>query len=62
MVPTDLGDSYQVRHVLKVVGSEINATLCLDLRQGLVDFCAEFFLEIGAFGQLPECKGQLVNS
>ena len=62
MVPTNLRDSHQVRHTLKVVGREICVTSLLDFRQGRVYLCTKFLLAVAVLGQLPERKGQLENS
>ena len=62
MIPTNPCDGHQIRHILKVIGSEISVTPRLDLLQSFVDLRTQFLLTIPVLGQLPKCKGQLNDS
>ena len=59
VIPTNLRDGYQIRHILKVAALELGITPGRDFRQSLVDLRTEFLLAISVLGQLPKCEGQL---
>ena len=59
MIPKDLCNGHQIRHVLEIAWGEINIAPCLDFRQGLADLRTKFLLGVAVLGQLPESKGQL---
>ena len=59
MILTNLGDSRQIWHGLKVVAREIGIAPLPDLRHSLFNFYAKFLLAVAVLGQFPESEGQL---
>ena len=62
MIPTNLGNGRQIRHLLEIIGREIGIASRSDLGQSVVNLCTEFLLEIAVLGQLPKPEDQLENS
>ena len=54
---TNLCNTRQVWHALKIVAREIGVASLPDLRHSLFDFRPEFLLAVAVLGQLPKSKG-----